>query len=93
MGRVFEETKMVEQTLSQPTVYGLGPERHTQVNTELRRIQQFLQELAQEIQKTAPPAKRRGFTWMAAMEADSAVGHLRNLLAEENQQSREGILS
>jgi hypothetical protein len=56
-------------------------ERYQEVSSELQRILAYLQALAQEIEASLPP-DNRGFTWVAVLDAESAIGHLQHLLAQ-----------
>lgn len=68
----------------------LSKERLSEVDAELQRIKQFLLALAEEIQESEPLATRRGESWLAALEAEHALGHLRHTLTIEQEQARIG---
>jgi hypothetical protein len=66
----------------------LTPERYSRVDAELQRIKHFLVTLAEEIETTAPATDKRGFSWMAAIQADSAMVNLRNKLKDDQEKQR-----
>jgi hypothetical protein len=58
--------------------YKLTRERHQEVDSELARMQVYLEGLAQEIQETTAPGKRYSYLWS---QSDNAVAYMRSLRA------------
>jgi hypothetical protein len=69
-------------------IMALTPERYGVVDAELQRIKQFLADLTQEIKASASATEKRGFSWTAAIQAGSAIAHLRNKLTDDQKHQR-----
>ena len=66
----------------------LTPERYIAVDAELKRMKLFLGSLAEEIEAAAPATHKRGFSWIAAIQVDGALTHLRNKLKDDQGEQR-----
>jgi hypothetical protein len=58
--------------------YKLTRERHQEVDTELARMQAYLEALAQEIRDKTAPGKRYNYIWS---QADNTIAYVRSLRA------------
>jgi hypothetical protein len=61
------------------------PERHEAIRAELTRMKRYMESLAIEIEAAAPMTDKRGLSWLAAIQLDSALTHLQRRLKEEQE--------
>jgi hypothetical protein len=64
------------------------PERHEAIMAELARMKRSMENLAIEIEAAAPMTDKRGLSWLAAIQVDSAITHLQRRLKEEQERQR-----